>query len=44
MIYFLKNRYGLKELKRHGEAASVDPKVVEEEQALQKEILAKFYP
>jgi hypothetical protein len=34
----------LKERKRHGEAASVDPKVVEEERVLQREILAKYLP
>ena len=44
MVNLLSNRYGLKELKRHGEAASADPKVVEEEWALQKEILARFAP
>jgi hypothetical protein len=38
------NRYGLKEWKRHGEATSVDPKVVEEEQVLQREILTKYPP
>lgn len=34
----------MKELKRHGEAASADLKVVEEERALQQEILAKYRP
>ena len=34
----------MKELKRHGEAASADPKVVEEERILQREILARFLP
>lgn len=34
----------MKERKRHGEAASVDPKVVEEERMLQREILAKYLP
>ena len=37
-------RYGLKELKRHGEAASADPKIVEEERSRQQEILARFHP
>jgi hypothetical protein len=34
----------LKELKRHGEAASADPKVVEEERVTQREVLARFPP
>jgi len=38
-----KNRYGLKELKRHKEAASVDPTAVEEERGWQQEILARFH-
>ena len=37
----LNNRYGLKELKRYGEAGSADPKVVEEERVRHKKILEK---
>lgn len=37
-------RYGLKEQKRHGEAASADPSTVREEQARQQEILAQYRP
>jgi hypothetical protein len=36
-------RYGLKGLKQHGEAASADPKTVEEERARQQEILARYH-
>ena len=32
----------MKELRRHGEAASADPKDVEEERARQQEILARY--
>ena len=38
----LVHRYGLKERKRHGEAASADPKAVDEERARQQEILARY--
>ena len=34
----------MKELKRHGEAASADPKDVEEERTRQREILARYPP
>ena len=44
MTNLLNDRYGLKEQKLHGEAASADPKVVEEEQARHQEILAKYRP
>jgi hypothetical protein len=42
IAHLLNNRYGLRELRRHGEAASADPKDVEEERARQQEILAKY--
>lgn len=44
MVNLRNDRYGLKEMKRHGEAASADPKVVEEERTLQRERLAKYPP
>lgn len=38
------NRHGLKEIRRHGEAGSVDIEVVKRERARIKEILARFQP
>ena len=36
------NRYKLKEIRKHGEAGSVDIATVEAEQARMKELLARF--
>lgn len=38
----LRYRYGLRELRRHGEAASASPQDVKEERARQREILARY--
>ncbi len=38
------NRYKLKEIRKHGEAGSVDIATVEAEQARMKELLARFRP
>ena len=38
------NRYKLKEIRKHGEAGSVDIATVEAEQAWMKELLARFRP
>ena len=38
------NRYGLKEMKQHGEAASADLNIVDEERAQHKEILDEYPP